>query len=325
MARPSEVFTEMVTSTLRHHRQETADNISNNNALLSRLMSKGRYEEIEGGLEIVEPLDYTENCNFQRYAGFDEFEIKVSEVISAAKYDWKQAVVNIMASGLELRQNADKYQLVKLAEAKLTNALRTFKNNLSKDLYSDGTADEGKQIGGLQAIVSDNGQGKVGGIDAGEHTFWRNMVQSAAAPLQGGEAVEVSKDSIKQLMNPLYLNLSRGNNAPDLIVSSNDYFSLYWEGLQDLQRYSDDTGAAAGFQSLKYVNADVVHDGGSGIPDGHMYFLNTEFLKLVVHRHANFTKLDQKPSFNQDAVVLPILWMGNLVCSNRSVQGVLKS
>jgi hypothetical protein len=26
---------------------------------------------------------------------------------------------------------------------------------------------------------------------------------------------------------------------------------------------------------------------------------------------------------NQDAVVIPMLWMGNLVCSNRSLQGLL--
>lgn len=325
MTNPNEIFSEMVTSTLRHHRQETADNISNHNALLSRLMNKGRYEELPGGLEIVEPLDYAENANFQRYKAYEKLKMEVAEVISAAKYDWKQAAVHVMASGLELRQNADKYQLIKLAEAKLTNALRTFKNNLSKDLYSDGTADDGKQIGGLQAIVSDNGLGTVGGINAETHLFWQNKVQSAAKPLQGGEKIVVGKNTIKQLMNPLYLNLARGNNTPDLIVSSNDYFGFYWESLQDLQRYADDTGATAGFQSLKYVNADVVHDGGSGIPDAHMYFLNTEYLKLVVHRDANFSKLEQKPSFDQDAVVVPILWMGNLVCSNRAAQGVLKA
>ena len=28
-------------------------------------------------------------------------------------------------------------------------------------------------------------------------------------------------------------------------------------------------------------------------------------------------------SVNQDAVVIPLLWMGNLVCSNRSLQGIL--
>jgi hypothetical protein len=33
---------------------------------------------------------------------------------------------------------------------------------------------------------------------------------------------------------------------------------------------------------------------------------------------------DLKP-YNQDAVVMPILWMGNLVVSNRALQGVMKA
>ena len=325
MASPNTVFTEMVSTTLNQHRKDVADNISKGNALLSRLMSKGRYETIDGGDKIIEPLDYAENSSYQRYSGYENLNITPSSTISAAGYDWKQCSVHITASGLELRQNAGKNQLIRLADARINNALRTFRNKLSEDIYSDGSADGGKQINGLQSIVSDDGKGTVGGIKADDHAFWQNKVQSAAAPLGGGDAVEVSKESIKKLMNPLYLDLCRGNNRPDLIVSSNDYFNMYWESLQDLQRYADDTGATAGFQSLKYVTADVIHDGGSGIPDGHMYFLNTEFLKLCVHNDANMTQMDNKSVTNQDSIVIPILWMGNLVCSNRSLQGVLKA
>lgn len=325
MVSPNTVFSELVATTLNQHRKDVADNISKGNALLARLMEKGRYETVDGGQQIVEPLDYTENSSYQRYSGYDRLNVSPTSVLSAAQYDWKQCSVHITASGLELRQNAGKNQLIRLAEARIANALRTFKNKLSEDVYSDGSADNGKQISGLQAVVSDSGRGTVGGINSEEFAFWRNKVQSAAAPMQGGNAVDVSKDTIKQLMNPLYLDLCRGNNRPDLIVSSNDYFSFYWESLQDLQRYADDTGATAGFQSLKYVTADVIHDGGSGIPDAHMYFLNTEYLKLVVHQDANMTQMAEKSILDQDAVVIPLLWMGNLVCSNRALQGVLKS
>jgi hypothetical protein len=41
-----------------------------------------------------------------------------------------------------------------------------------------------------------------------------------------------------------------------------------------------------------------------------------------VHRDADWSQMDDKMSVNQDAVVIPLLWMGNLVCSNRSLQGV---
>ena len=54
-----------------------------------------------------------------------------------------------------------------------------------------------------------------------------------------------------------------------------------------------------------------------------MYFLNTDYLELVAHKQANWTVLDEKMSVNQDAVVIPIIWQGQLVCSNRSLQGIL--
>jgi len=328
MASPNSVFTEMVTTSLRQHRKELADNVSNHNALLARLMKKGRMETVDGGYEIVEPLDYAENGTYQRYSGYQVLNVSQSDVLSAAKFDWKQAAVHVTASGLELRQNAGKNQLIKLAKARLNNAIRTFKNNLSADVYSDGTA--ANQIGGLQALVADAGTGTVGGINSSTFPFWRNVVQSAAAPLQGGSAITPSKDTIQSLMLPLWLELTRGGDKPDIVVSSNDYFTFYEESLTDLKRYtqSDNDPAQGGMLSLKYKSADVFHDGGTkggGIADAHMYFLNTDFLRMVVHRDANMTEIPEQRAINQDAVVIPIIWQGNLVTSNRSLQGVLKA
>ena len=326
MATPSSVFTELVTTTLRDTQKKLNDNVSNNNALLNRLSQKGRTRVIDGGYEIQENLEYAENSTYQRYSGYDTLNIAASDVMTAAKYSWKQAAVNVAASGLELRSNSGKNQLLDLAQSRITNAMHTFANQFSADVYSDGTASN--QVNGLQALVADAGTGTVGGIVSGTYTFWKNKVQSAASPLQGGGSITPSKTTIQSLMLPLWLELTRGNDKPDLIVSSNDYFTFYEESLTDLKRYTDDTDAQGGFISLKYKTADVIFDGGTeggGITSAHMYFLNTRYLKLVAHRDANMTTMDEKTSVNQDAVIIPILWQGNLTLSNRSLQGVLKA
>jgi hypothetical protein len=80
-----------------------------------------------------------------------------------------------------------------------------------------------------------------------------------------------------------------------------------------------------GFQSLKYVTADVVFDGDSGIPTNTMYMLNTDFLEFVVHKDADFAPLADRVPVNQDALVMPIIFMGNLTCSNRSLQSVIEA
>jgi hypothetical protein len=77
--------------------------------------------------------------------------------------------------------------------------------------------------------------------------------------------------------------------------------------------------------SMKYKTADVFFDSSGGIPSSHAYFLNTNYMDLVVHQDANITMLDDVESINQDALVKTIIWQGNLALSNRSLQGVMKA
>jgi hypothetical protein len=325
MASPNSTFTELVSTTFRNHKKEFADNVSNRNVLLARMMERGKKRVLDGGLSIVCELDYAENGTYQRYSGYDTLNVQASDVLSAAEYSWKQAAVHVTASGRELRINSSANQIIQLAKSRLTNAMRTFKNQFSSDLYSDGTA--ANQITGLQAIIADAGTGTVGGIDSSTFTFWQNGVQSAASPIQGGGAITPSATTIESLMLPLYLQLSRGNDEPDLIVADNNYYTFFNNSQTSLKRYATDEAktVTAGFNALRYRNADVVFDGGSGIPADRMYFINTDYLELCCHRDADMTQMEDKSAINQDAVVMPILFMGNLTCSNRELQGIVKA
>lgn len=310
-------FTEMVTTTLREHPTEVADNVSAHNALYSRLKKRGKIRKISGGYEIVRPLDYAENATYQRYSGYDTLNIGASDVLSAAKFDWVQAAVHVTASGRELRMNSGKNQLIDLVRSRTKNAMRTAANNMSVDLYSTGALSN--QMGGLGHIIQNDGTGTVGGINSSTYTFWKNKFRECSG------TNTVSKSTIKGEMNALYLSLVRGTDQPDLIVSTHDFFSMYWESLQDLQRYASSDEATAGFRALKYVNADVIFDSNSNFSTTgeKMYFLNTDYMELIEHPDASWSTLDEKNSINQDAVVIPIIWMGQLCCSNRSLQGVL--
>jgi len=324
MASPNSTFTELVSTTFRKHSKDIKDNVSRNNALYKRMMDKGGTRKEDGGLTITQPLEYSSNNTYQRYSGFDTLNISASDVITAAEFQWRQIALNVIASGLELRVNSGDARIINLAKARLKNAIRTFKNNFSVDMYSDGSLPN--QIGGLQSIVSDAGTGTVGGIDSSSWTFWQSKVQSAAAPRQGGGAITPSGNAgiMESLMLPLWLDLVRGDDKPDLIISSNDYFSFFEQSQTSIKRYTTSEDVSAGFLSLKYKNADVIFDGGSGIPASRMYFLNTDYIDIVVHPDADLKVMEEMKPYNQDAAVIPVLWMGNMVCSNRSLQGVLK-
>ncbi len=317
MASPNSTFTELVSTTFRNHANEVADNVSDHNALYRRLKDKNQIRSKKGGLTIALPLDYAENSSFQRFSGYDPLNIAASDVISAAEYSWVQAAVHVAASGRELRINGGREQIIDLAEARIKNARRTAANNMSVDLYSTGALTN--QMGGLGHIITAAGTGTVGGINSGNDAFWANQFKEAAG------TNTISKSTIKGEMMATYLLCKRGNDATDLIVSSNDFYTMYWESLSDLQRFASTEKATTGFGSIKFMDADVIHDTNSNFSTTaeKMYFLNTDYLYLVEHADARWTKMEDKVSVNQDAVVIPILWMGQLCCSNRSLQGVL--
>jgi hypothetical protein len=61
MASPNATFTELVSTTFRKHSKKIKDNLSNRNALLKYMMKRGNKRVEDGGLTIVEPLDYAAN------------------------------------------------------------------------------------------------------------------------------------------------------------------------------------------------------------------------------------------------------------------------
>jgi hypothetical protein len=318
------VFNELVSTTWRSHKKDVADAISNHNALFRRLHQKGRYRKEDGGLSLVVPIEYAENSTYLRYSGYDKLNIAASDVVSAAEYPWRYVSVNIAANGGEIRNNKGENRIINLVKTKINNGKKSMANGLSKDFYSDGTLSN--QINGLQALIADNGLGTVGGINSTTFPFWQNVVQSAAAPLQGGGAVVVSKDTIENdIMLPLYLRLTRGADVPDFITFSEDWFRLFEASQTSLKRYADSDEADGGFVRMKYKGSDVFFDSSaSGIPNSRGYFTNTDYLELVAHEDADMDIVPELRSVDQDAVITPVLFQGNLVLSNRKYQGVAK-
>lgn len=323
MASPN--LSEIVTTTIQSRTKKLADNVTKNDAILYRLGEKGRIKTVSGGDVILQELEYAENGTFKRYSGYEQLNITPSDVFTSAQFNWSQAAVAVSISGLDQLKNSGKEQMIDLLEGRVSNAEKTMANNIALDCYSDGTADGGRQIGGLQLLVPDApSTGVVGGIDRATWTFWRSVKFSAVT--DGGGAA--TSANIQSYMNRLWMQLVRRTDRPDLIIADNNYYRLYWESLQAIQRVvSDGKGlAGAGFTTLNYMGSEVVLDGGfgGGCPVNHMYFLNTDFIFFRPHKDRYFVPLGgERFATNQDALVKLIAFAGNMTTSNASLQGVL--
>ena len=307
---------DIIATTIESRTRKIADNVTANNALLSKLSLKGKIKPASGGTKILQELSFAENSNQGWYSGYDLLPVGVSDVLSAAEYDWKQAAVPVVISGLEMLQNSGRERMIDLMEGRLGVAESTIANLISDGLYSDGTGSAGKEITGLDAAVPvDPTTGTYGGIDRATWTFWRSQVQN----------VTVTAANIQTTMNTLWSSQVRGSDRPDLLLMDNLFWGLYVASLQAQQRFNSPEVGNLGFPTLKFMDADVVLDGGIGgfVPASTMFSLNCDYIFYRPHSDRNMVPLspNRRYSTNQDAEVQILAWAGNLTTSGARYQG----
>lgn len=325
MAFANTSYSDILATTIESRSGVVADNVRKNNALLTRLNQKGRVKPFSGGSSILQELSHQANGTAIYYSGGEALNISSADVISAAQYPIKQAACAVTLTGLEELQNSGEEQIIDLLDARLDVAEVSMKNLICTGIYSDGTGTGGKQITGLQAmVVASPSTGIVGGIDRAVWSFWQNQVYDFSSTA----GASMSSSNVLTGFNSLYAATSRGSDVVDFIALDNDLWGFYMAANQSLQRFVGNSELAnLGFATTRYMNADVVLDGGIGgnIPRHTGYFLNTNYLFFRPHRERNFVALgSERMATNQDATVRLIGWAGNLTSSGLQFQGMMQ-
>jgi hypothetical protein len=331
MAFANSSISDIIATNIQSRSGELADNVTNNNALLRRLKERGNVKTFSGGNVILQEIMYTDSAtdNTNSYSGYEVLNVSQNSPISAAQFSITQYAAAVSISGLEMIQNSGKEAIIDLLDGRMQVAEAQLANRISQDIYLDGTGNSGKNITGLGAAVPDApATGTYGGINRATWSFWRSVAYSGVT---NGTAA-VSASNIQKYMDSVAVQLIRGTDKPDLIVCDNNYYSLYLQSLQAIQRITDggNSGVGAGFASLKYYGAgmasDVVLDGGIGndATANHMWFLNTKYLMFRPHVDRNFVPIGgERQAVNQDAIVKLIGWAGNMTSSGPQFCGVL--
>jgi hypothetical protein len=323
MAFANSAITDIIATTIQSRSGELADNLTQNNAILQRLNSKGNIRPFSGGNVILEEIMYNDpnTNNANSYSGYEVLNISPDSPISAAQYKIAQYADSVTMSGLEMLQNSSKEAIIDLLDGRMQVSEARLLNRISGDLYLDGTGNGGKNLDGLGAAVSATPTtGTYGGINRANWTFWQNQVTTGATSASTILAAMTSA-SIKQI---------RGTDKADLIVAGNTLYTYYVGALQAIQRIAAEESGAAGFASLKFygggTSADVVLGGGYGAQETatYMYMLNTNYISFRPHKERNFVPIGgERQSINQDAIVKLYGWAGNLTTSNSFLQGLL--
>jgi hypothetical protein len=280
--------------TKRYYVPKLNDNISTSNALLMRV----KKDTCPGGSDIRVPLHYAFINGAQWYAGDQTLNTNYNEKKIAAIYNWKQLDIPVVIVESDRLKNAGSEKVLDHLDTEMTIAQATAKNKFGTGMYSNGTTDP-LSIAGTRAIISTSAT--VGGISQTTYSWWAAQLDSTTTNVSLGT------------MQTMYENCMEDDDKPDLITAYPGAFNRFWSLLQPQQRYQNATLGAAGFENLRFNQADVVVD--SYCPSGYMNFINTKHLILKSHNERNFPgKMDPfiKP-VNQDARVAHLLWMGALV------------
>jgi len=314
-------ITDLMAAGIDNRAPDVADNALNHNPIFFALKQKGRVKTWDGGIGILEPINYGPNANAGSYSGYDPLPTNASDNLSAALYEPKQYSVTITVSGREARiQNAGRAALLDLVEERVTAGMDSLYNQLDTDAFGDGTGNGGKALTGLGAIVENlataSQTSTLGGISRTNFSFWRSYYLTTATNTTA---------LVQAAWNTVWASTVRGADSVDCVIAGSQEWGRYLASLQAIQRFTDPAQANLGFQTLKFMNADVYCGAGVGsaITAGHALFLNTKYLRLRPHAGTNMITLPDRYATNQDAFTKIVLWAGNMTCRGSQFQGRL--
>lgn len=296
--------------TKKKYLPKLVDNFFSSHALLKLLKEKA-YEEWSG-YKIVEPLIYGELSGVKSYSGYDTLTYDQNTPITAAEFDWKHLVAPVIWPKTdEVMNHGSDVQVKNAIKAKMQIAELSLKKQFASQLYGDGTGNSGKDITGLGAMIATTGT--YGSIARADYAWWQAKVYSNAG---------TARPLNTRLMRKVFLELSDGDDQPNLIITTDKLWNRYAEmaeGKLALNNKDSKMLADLGFQVLEFMGKPIVSD--KNCPAGTMLYLNLDYIKLRYSPAANFDMTKVHQSDNQVAFKQEILWSGNLTCGNCRRQG----
>jgi hypothetical protein len=317
-------YQQILSMALEDRSSSYEDLVSNNNALLAVIRRKGLWQTYSGP-RIRQTLQISKQ-NAQWYSGYDQLLNPAIDLFNDAYFDPKMVVVPVILSMQEILNNEGEAQLMDVYDAYIDAAERALEDAMDLAIYSDGTANGGKQLTGLAtAVPIVNTSGVYGGIDRGTATIWRTQTfdaQSASAPI----GTQVTATTIRPFLNYIMTKQSRGRQYADLLMMSPEHYAAYDAATVAIQRQTNETQLGKlGFSAVEYIGggkrAEIVLDGGIGsnMPANTTFGLDTDCFRIRHHPNRNFDKIFEGEGMmpiDKDAIAQFIGWMGELTMTN---------
>ncbi|MEE1030310.1 MAG: hypothetical protein UIC65_04785, partial [Alphaproteobacteria bacterium] len=105
-------FGNLYTTSTDNYLPELKDNYTCTSRLLSFLKKSGNIKTEDGGVEILENIEFADNGAYNRYDGAQAWDLESKKFATAATYGRKKVAVTMVVTGSELMANAGKSRMI---------------------------------------------------------------------------------------------------------------------------------------------------------------------------------------------------------------------
>jgi hypothetical protein len=283
-------------------------------AFLRAAEAQGMISRRDLGPTIEAPFDWQRNASTAILATdlqTGDLTTKTS-VIGTASYVPAQVSAWVVWSKNDDAVNPEANQKVDFVKALLSNVMSSHDDILEVTLFTTSAAG-GTELIGLDTMVTTDGLGTIGGVNASTDAFWRNKVDGY-----------VNGDDMEAGMESLWNRCAKGSGSalqPTLIVSDGQELALFNSTQQGQQRYMDSQDLKVGFKTTAFKTAQYVFS--QKAPAGKLYFLNKKSYTVVVSKEYFRHKSQTQEIQASNGFTFKLFSAMQAVTNNRSRLGVL--
>lgn len=294
--------------------EDPIDNYFPQTAALNLLMKNKQM--IDGGRQIIYPIDSGANSTIQDFTDFDVFDTTAQDTALTIVYPFVNKGGSVLVSWEEIRETAGSdHRIFDLVKHRRSNFLKSMMDSISTDLFA--AAQLATKVTSLNVGIDSTGA--TGSLNASTDADW------AATETASGSFAALGLSDMRTLFN----TITENGKEPDTLLTNRTIYEYYESEIDPDVRYSvaQTSGAGKkmvagrGFSGLEFHGIPLVYD--KKATSGVLYMWNSENLFMMIDNDGNF-KIDdfQRPT-NQKALVALGAFRGNIVINRRKSCGKL--
>lgn len=294
----------VLATTLERSRKKLIMASVKSNALQAWAFATNRVEFEDGGHNITNPLVTGRNPNVASYSYYNTVPVNQTDEFDKVTYTWSRVAGTVIISDQEQDENKGEAAAIKVVDGKMQVLEESIREKFSEYLYAAGA---GTDPLGLAALIpNDPTTGTLGGINRATETQWR----TSSYDFDGN----VTASNIEEVFDDILLDLTLKGQKPDIILVGRNILRLYRQAIRDkvMIPLGDTKNGARmmdlGFAGTSHQNIPMIYDEDCGVNQA--YFINANFLKLHILKHANMKEKKLNSPWNVDATGRRIVWQG---------------